>query len=237
MDGDTEYSPAYFNCATKTMINFEYCLDKSFQEILYRIDNWINKGCGWMIESIDGEYVKISAYNPLIGSTYIQLSSGLKNSKKSLINIKNSDNKCFLWCHIRQLNFVEKNPQRITKKDKEMINKLDCEGIKFPVSKKDYCKIEKQNNICINVFCYDRGLTYPIYVSNQKFKDCIDLLLISNENKSHYAYIKDFNRFRCNKTKNKNKKYFCKCCLQCFSSEKVLIEHNENCLIIVVNKT
>ena len=36
----------------------------------------------------------------------------------------------------------------------------------------------------------------------------------------------------CNKTKNKNQKYFCKCCLQCFSSEKVLIEHKENCLII-----
>ena len=60
----------------------------------------------------------------------------------------------------------------------------------------------------------------------------MDLLLISNENKSHYVYIKDFNRFMCNKTKNKNKKYFCKCSLQCFSSEKVLIEHDENCLII-----
>ena len=36
----------------------------------------------------------------------------------------------------------------------------------------------------------------------------------------------------CNKTKNKNKKYFCKCCLQCFQSERVLIEHGENCLII-----
>ena len=60
----------------------------------------------------------------------------------------------------------------------------------------------------------------------------MDLLLISNDNKSHYVYINDFNRFMCNKTKNKNKKYFCKCCLQCFSSEKFLIEHEENCLII-----
>ena len=58
------------------------------------------------------------------------------------------------------------------------------------------------------------------------------VLLISDQNKSPYVYIKDFNRFMCNKTKNKNKKYFCKCCLQCFSSEKVLIEHKENCLII-----
>ena len=60
----------------------------------------------------------------------------------------------------------------------------------------------------------------------------MDLLLISNENKSHYVYIKDFHRFLCNKTKNKNKKHFCKCCFLCFSSEKVLIERKENCLII-----
>ena len=49
---------------------------------------------------------------------------------------------------------------------------------------------------------------------------------------SHHMYIKDFNRIMCNKTKNKNKTYFSKCCLQCFSSEKVLIEYKENCLII-----
>ena len=75
MDRDTEYSPVYFNSATKTVINFEYCPNKSFQEILYRIDNWINKASGWIIESIDGEYVNISAYSPLIGSTYIELPS------------------------------------------------------------------------------------------------------------------------------------------------------------------
>ena len=60
----------------------------------------------------------------------------------------------------------------------------------------------------------------------------MDLLLIFDENKSHYAYIKDFNRLMFNKTKNKNKKYFCWCCLQCFSSKNVLTEHKENCLVI-----
>ena len=55
---------------------------------------------------------------------------------------------------------------------------------------------------------------------------------MTNENKSHYGYINNFSRFMCNKTKNKNKKYFCKCCLQCFSSEEVLIKHQEKCLII-----
>ena len=82
------------------------------------------------------------------------------------------------------------------------------------------------------ICCYENNLTYSIYVSDQKFKNCMDLLLISNENKSHYVYVKDFNRFICNKTKNKNKKHFCKCCLQFFSSGYVLQKHKENCLII-----
>ena len=60
----------------------------------------------------------------------------------------------------------------------------------------------------------------------------MDLLLIFKDNKSHYVYIKDFNRLMFNKTENKNKKYFCRCCLQCFSSEKVLTDHKENCLAI-----
>ena len=134
------------------------------------------------------------------------------------------------WCHTRHFILVKRHPERKAKEDKNMINDLDYGGIKFPVSKKDYCRIERQSNICINVFCYENGLTYPVYVSNQKFIDCMDLLLISNENKSHCVYIKDFNRKI--KTKNKNKKCFCKCCLQCFSSKQVLIEHKENCLII-----
>ena len=90
---------------------------------------------------------------------------------------------------------MSKNPGRITKEDKKLVSSLNCEGIEFPVSRKDYCKIEKQNNICINVFCYENGLTYPVYVSDEKFSDCVDLLLICDENKSHYVYIKDFNRF------------------------------------------
>ena len=70
INGDIEYAPVYFNSATKTVINSDkYDLDKSFHKILYRIDNWINEGYGWIIESINGEYVNISMYSPLIGST------------------------------------------------------------------------------------------------------------------------------------------------------------------------
>ena len=82
-----EYSPVYFNSTTKTLINSEFSLDQSFQKILYRIDNWINQGSGWIIESIEGFYLNVSSYSPLIGSTYIELPSELQHPMKELINI------------------------------------------------------------------------------------------------------------------------------------------------------
>ena len=82
------------------------------------------------------------------------------------------------------------------------------------------------------MFCYENGLVFRIYVSNQKFEDSMDLLLLTDDDKSHYVYIKNFDRFMFHKTKNKNKKRFCRSCLQCFSSKNVLAEHKKNCLII-----
>ena len=75
-------------------------------------------------------------------------------------------------------------------------------------------------------------MAYPVYVSNKKFENCMDLLLITDKHKSHYVYIKDFNGLMRNKTKCRTKKHFCKYCWQCFSSERVLIEHKKICLKI-----
>ena len=132
----------------------------------------------------------------------------LKNPIKGLINIKNNDNKIFLWCHARNLNLIKKHPERIKQEDKKLTINLSYEGIEFPVSKNDYCKIEKQNNIRTNVFSYKNKIICPLYISGKKFNNSMDLLLIFDENKSHYVYIKDFNRFMFNKTKRKTKNTF-----------------------------
>ena len=94
------------------------------------------------------------------------------------------------------------NPEEITQKDKEFISDLDFDGIENPVQEKDFNKIGKKNNICINVFGYENELVFPIYVSDQKFKDSMDLLLLIDDDKSHYVYIKGFDRFMFHKTKN-----------------------------------
>ena len=97
--------------------------------------------------------MNISIYSPLSGSTYIELSRRLRNSMKGQLNIKSNNNKCFLWCHIRHLSPLKIYPKRITIANKNMINDVDYKGIEFLISKKDFGKIKKKNNICINVFC------------------------------------------------------------------------------------
>ena len=133
------------------------------------------------------------------------MTTEIKRPKKGLINIKNNDQKCFLWCHVRHINPVKIHPERITQNDKKLANDLDYDRVGFPVREKDFSKIETKNNIYINMFCYENKLIFPIYISNQKLKNSMDLLLVTDGGKSHYVYIKAFDRFMFHKTNNKNK--------------------------------
>ena len=91
----------------------------------------------------------------------MELSVELRSPRKGLINIKNKDKKCFLWCHVRHINPSKEHPEKNLKTDKKMAEKLDYDRIEFPVQEKDFKKIEVKN-ICTNVFGYENGLVFPM---------------------------------------------------------------------------
>ena len=74
---EIEFALVYFNSVTKTVINNRFSLENAFQDILYRIDNWINEGSGWIVKLIEFQYITISTYRPLSGTSF-----------KDLINVK-----------------------------------------------------------------------------------------------------------------------------------------------------
>ena len=207
---EVEYSRVYFNSSTKTVINNRFKLDQTFQEIIHRLENWISHGSGWIVEEIYSQFLIVSSYLPLSGSTYIKSPVELNHPMKGLINVKNNDNKCFLWCHVRHLNLDCDKPNRTTKKDREIAKELNYSSVNFQVSKKDHDRVSVLKKININVFSYENKVVYPVYLSNKCFNDVLALLLIFNDFTNHYVYIKDFNRLMFNKTKNKNKKYLSK---------------------------
>ena len=75
------------------------------------------------------------------------------------------------------------------------------------MQEKDFSKIEVKNSICI-VFGYENKLVFPIYISDQKFEDSIDLLFLIDDDESHCVYIKDFDRFMFHTKKIKTKNGF-----------------------------
>ena len=66
----------------------------------------------------------MSSYKPLSGSCFINLPVELKSPRKGLISIKNKDQKCFLWCHVRHINPSKGHPERIRKVNKELVKHI-----------------------------------------------------------------------------------------------------------------
>ena len=136
----------------------------------------------------------MSEYNPISGGSEFNKIPELFLNKKSLLILRNNDNKCFLYCYIREfLNPITKNRFRITKKDKELANKITNEtNLDFEnVSISEIDKIEKKLQVNVNVFSCNKNYKnkIPVRKSRTDYDKTLDLLLIEGIN--HYIIIKN----------------------------------------------
>ena len=177
-DNEHKYSTVYFNSLIKTVINRRYHLKDSFEEILNLLDIWINEGSGWVIDKIEGLYINVANYEPLLGGSYISLPKALNNSMKGLINLKNKGHKCFMWCHVRLINPTNSHPERINKQVQKIAANLNYSGIVFLLDFNDYELIENRFEMNMNVFSYENKV-YSLYVSKKSHSQPLNLLLIT----------------------------------------------------------
>ena len=129
------------------------------------------------------------------GNSYIPLPPILAHTK-AIINVKNNDDQCFKWAISRAINPTDVHPERKTTLLRKPADQLDWNGIEFPVAVEERCirRFEINNNISVNIFGYEHVI-YPLYLSKHHSTDnIVDLLLISDGDKSHYCCIKKFNR-------------------------------------------
>ena len=176
--------------------------------------------------------IKISECELLRGASFEKIPKIFYDSK--IINIiKNQDLKCFLYCYIRKyLNPVKKHGERVSKTDKEFVNKLE-EELQYNfdnVEIKDLSQIENLLEVNIYVYSCDKNLKnkIPIYKSDKNFKKYLDLLLYEN----HYMNIKRIDLFF--NPNSTNKKFFCRNCCNTFFSE---IKYNDHITFCETNKS
>ena len=225
---------AYFstrNYKNLKSTNIEKLLKKGFAKILKDLEEFKNNGSGWYFKEVLRLEVHTVEYNPIKGSSYIDLPEWIKN-KKAIINIKNRDDKCFIWSILRYLYPKEKDAQYLKDLRKYEFS-LNTKGLTFPLKLKDITKFEKINPEIpgINVFSNDSMTIYPLRMTERDCKNTIDLFLNEEDGNSHYSLIKNFHRLiKSQITKSKDGKIFiCKRCFTHFTKEELLEKHIKYC--------
>ena len=150
-----EQNNAYFHSKTKINVDKTKVKDiliNIIKEILATLAIYQENGSGWYFKEVNSLEIHIVDYKPMKGKTYIPLPAFVKN-KNAIINIKNEDDKCFLWSILRYLHPKEVHGERISDL-KKYVNELNFKEIKFPVKVKDITKFEKLNPFLpkINIF-------------------------------------------------------------------------------------
>lgn len=203
------------------------------KKILAEMEEFQTKGSGWTLNKLLHIELRINRYVPLKGSSYVELPQVIKN-KKAVVNIRNNDQKCFLWSLLAALNPCKTSDVNGLYRYKQYEHTLDhyLQDIKYPVSLQDVIVFEKKSGISINVYSYDeKFVVYPLYVTKKENERHVDLLYIKDETNSHYCWIKNLSRLvRSQITKYRKTTWICKRCLLHFGREDLLTKHKEYCM-------
>ena len=188
--------------------------------LMQKLDDEQLEGSGFVLNGIVNVILEIYKVNDIQAPSWVELPQKYKNNK-SIINIKNDDQFCFLWCILAHLFPVEDHKNR-TSNYSMHTNKLILNGLEFPMKIKDIPKFENLNNLNVNVFELTKTVLTPIHINTNYDQPQIDLLLYQN----HYCLV---TKLHCLINKDSHMKWVCRRCLTAFSSEDILSQHIDRC--------
>jgi len=206
-------------------------------KIMNSLEEFTNEGSGWRLKRCEDLLLGIARYQPFLGRSYIKTPTYIP--PRTVINVKNQDNRCFEWAILSALYPVAhgQHPDRLASYQTNR-GGLNFAGIEFPVKVTDVTKFERQNpTLSVNVFGWKSG-PYPIHVSKQVGIE-IDLFLLTDAKdtiKTHYVWIKDLPRLMNKNSTNGHRPHPCRRCLHVFSSEALLTTHKNDCQGIGKNR-
>ena len=216
--------------------------DEMVDEIEGEIENVQDvEGSNWVILITKRLVLHTTKWEPIYGSSYIPLDPYLAN-KKAIINMKNEDDKCFMWCVLRALYPKNDHPERIDKDLKSKQDIINMKDIHYPVSLKAIDHFEHLNpNISISVLGYNKeDRVFPLRIS--KYTGCdydIVLLLLKEAEKGENGEIKEKTHYTLVKNKSalissqinshEHKRHLCLNCFNSFNTSESLNKHKEYC--------
>ena len=230
-DGHETISTPYL-CSIPTIVlessDIRGQIDEAGDRINELLSSHEGEGSGFKLDSISECQLNIATYDIVGGTSYTPLPKYIQ-SKNATVNIKNKDDKNFLYCLSYVRKPVMEHAQRPSQYTKEL-NNFDISEIKFPVMLNQIAKFEQLNpDFSVNVYKLDKKkeiTLIPLYTTpERKRKYHAHLLQIGNKQKPHYVVINNMNRLLFEKTSDRRKMYICKYCLTTFAKESGLEAH------------
>ena len=231
-DDERITSEPVFRSETVAAVNeedVEEQLAEAMRVVYTAAEDFLAEGSGWSFEEVLSIVVHTVAYQPLMGNSYVKTPEFIAK-KKAVINIKNEDDKCIVWSILAQLHPAASNVCLVNQY-RRYEQELDMRGVAFPTPIRDVQKIENNNDtLSINVFGYDGedGIV-PLYRTKQVKNQHVNLLLIKDEQKSHYCLIKNFSRLMSHRSRYEHQHFYCFNCLHAFTRQNLLDSHTEMC--------
>ena len=228
-DGSEEYTDPILRHKQEAVLQkseIKAALQQAFPRVLETLEKWTQRGSGWAVVQVHSLWLGIARYQPLRGGSCIPLPAAVKN-KKAVVNVKNRDDHCLRWALRSALFQVAKDPHRPTKYP--TADGLDFTDIEAATPISQIGKVERQNNLAINEFGWDKGVIVHRLSKQPEEEARINLLLIEKAGKFHYTWIKDLNRLLNDQSKHRERKNFCECCLHGYSREDLLEAHRPEC--------
>ena len=216
--------------------NNDDIIEQLFESLLQKYEENLQnkmKGSDFEFDGVNFLYYDFNKMSRNRDESYIDSPKWLKD-KKSIINPKNNDNKCFQYAVTLALNLykIKKKPQRVSK-IKPFIEKYNWEDIDFPSTSKDWKKIESNNEVTLNIL-YVTYNTKKINVA-YKFKNNLTqerqviLLMVSDGQKWHYLVVKNLSGLLRGITSNHKEDFFCLNCFHSYSTKNKLEAHKKIC--------
>ena len=198
----------------------EEIIEELFKSFLQKYEEKLQekmKGSDFDFDGVNFLYYDFNTKSINRGGSYIDSPKWLKN-KKSTINPKNNDYKCFQYAVTLALNFdkINKNSERVSK-IKPFIDQYSWSDIDFPSTSKDWKKFELNNEIALNIL-YVPLNTKKVHIAykskhNLTRKKQAILLMISNGENWHYLVVKSLPGLIKGITSNHKEDFYC---LNCF---------------------
>ena len=191
------------------------------------------KGSEFAFDGVDSLYYDFNKTSINRGGSYIDSPQWLKN-KKSTINPKNNDDKCFQYAVTLALNLnrIDNHPERISKIT-PFIDQYNWKDIDFLTMSKDCKEFEINNEIALNILYVPHNtkninIAYKSKHNLTREKQAI-LFMISNGEKWHYLTVKNLSGLLRGITSNHNADFYCLNCFCPYSTKNKLEKHKKIC--------